>query len=412
MGNRFNHPHPFGTKISSRKFFAVAILVSGTLAWFLLIQMYFLDLFAGYSVDASWIYLGLLLFYAASAFSAIVGSSVSERVNRKKMIYIWIISGVLATSSLTLFKGEFFVVLLSLMLGVSFGFGFPSSAAFLADSTVVEERAKISGAVILTTFLLTFLSMMAIPALGFGITGILLFLAALRATSLLGLALDKCDRERAKTGSWFSILSYRDFASYVVPWILFNTAAGLLMWWNMPQTSEFISVKAVGIPLAFVCIAVFGFVAGFVADRFGRRQPIIISFVMLGVSLALLSFILSPLTMLIYYVTYGVAWGFLFTLYLAVPGDLSYSGSREKFYALGTMAPLIVYMGLNSAPDFLSIRFPASILSPVLSIIIFLSVIPVLRASETLPENITNERKLKKHIEKVGKLVEESKKSE
>jgi MFS family permease len=254
--------------------------------------------------------------------------------------------------------------------------------------------------------------MLIIPALGFGVVGALLFSAALRAASLFGLALDNCDRKSGKISSWRSVISYRDFASYVVPWILFNTAVGLLMWWNIPPTPEFIEAAAIGIPLAYVFIALFGFVAGFVADYFGRKQPIIISFVMLGVSFALLSFTLTPLTLLIYYATYGVAWGFLFTLYLAVPGDLSHSGSREKFYALGTMTPLIVYMGLSSAPDFLLIELPASVLAPILTIILFLSVLPVLRASETLPESTIRERKMKNHIEKVGKLVEESRKPE
>jgi len=115
--------------------------------------------------------------------------------------------------------------------------------------------------------------------------------------------------------------------------------------------------------------------------------------------------------MLIYYITYGVAWGFLFTLYLAVPGDLSYSGSKEKFYALGTMMPLIVYMSLSAAPQFLNISVSANILSPILSIILFLSVIPVFRATETLPENMIRERKLKEHIQKMQKLVQESEKT-
>lgn len=411
MGNRFSSQGLFGLKISPKKLFTVTILISGTLASIFLIQRYFLEIFGRYSTDDSLIYFGLLLFYGVGALSAIIGSSISERVDRRKFIFLWIVLGVIVTASLTLFEGAVFVLIFSLLLGISFGLGFPSCAALLADSTVVEERAKISGLIILTTFLLTFTGMIIIPLLNFGLIGAILFFTVLRCASLIGLAFDKCERKKGKTGSWVSIFSYKDFASYIVPWILFNAAAGLLGWWNIPKTSDFVYVATIGVPLAYGSIALFGLIAGFAADRFGRKQPIIISLVMLGISFGLLSFYLTPLTMLIYYIIYGVAWGFLFTLYLAVPGDLSYSGSKEKFYALGTMMPLIVYMSLSAAPQFLNISVSANILSPILSIILFLSVIPVFRATETLPENMIRERKLKEHIQKMQKLVQESEKT-
>ena len=86
--------------------------------------------------------------------------------------------------------------------------------------------------------------------------------------------------------------------------------------------------------------------------------------------------------------------------------DLAYSGSKERFYALGTMIPLVVYMGLSEAPYFLMFRVPASILSPILSIILFLSVIPVYRAAETLPRKILHERKMREHLKKIQNVVE------
>jgi hypothetical protein len=49
-------------------------------------------------------------------------------------------------------------------------------------------------------------------------------------------------------------------------------------------------------------------------------------------------------------------------------------------------------------------------LSSILSIIIFVSIIPVLRATETLPESTIREKEAREHIKKVEKLVEESRK--
>jgi MFS family permease len=155
----------------------------------------------------------------------------------------------------------------------------------------------------------------------------------------------------------------------------------------------------------------FGLIAVVLADHFGRRQPIIILLVMLGVSFGLLNFYLTPLTMLVYYITYGIAWGFLFKLYLAVPGDLSYIGSREEFYALGTMMPLIIYMGLGAVPQFLTTSVSGSFLSPFLSMILFISVIPVFRAAETLSENTVRKGNLDRHVKRLGKLIEEEQKN-
>jgi MFS family permease len=134
--------------------------------------------------------------------------------------------------------------------------------------------------------------------------------------------------------------------------------------------------------------------------------------VMLGVSFALLGLATSPLSVLVYYTISGIAWGFLMVVYLAVPGDLALPGSKEKFYALGITIPLIIYMGLPAISEFLNVGVPANALSSVLSIIIFVSVIPVLRAAETLPESKVRERKMREHVREVGKLLQKSKKPE
>jgi len=410
MANRFNisgKTNLFGLKIPQRKFFAVLTLISGTLAWFILVQLYFLDIFAAYSTNTSLIYLGLLLFYGVGALSAFIGSSLSEKVSRRRLLFFWVVMGVVLTLSLGFFQGEILMLVLSLLLGVCFGLGFPSCMALFADYTVVEERAKVSGLIILVAFLLTFLGIIVVAMLRLQIVEALLLFAAFRIVSLIGVAIDGCERMSTKKISWFSVLSFKDFASYIVPWILFNAAAGLLAWWDIPKTPEFENVLSVGVPVAYISIAIFGLVAGVVADRFGRRGPIMISFSMLGISFGLLAFSLTPLTMLIYYIIYGIAWGFLFTLYLAVPGDLSSSRSREKFYSLGTMLPLIVYMGLSAAPQLFHISLSANALAPILSIVVFLSIIPVFRAAETLPEKFVSDRKLKEHMKKVEEMVGE-----
>ena len=101
--------------ISLRKFFTVTILISGSLAWFFLIEQYFNVLFAGYAVDDSWLSIGLLLFYGMGAFSALTGSLVSEKINRKKLLFLWIVLGLITTASVGLFQGEIFLLIFSVL---------------------------------------------------------------------------------------------------------------------------------------------------------------------------------------------------------------------------------------------------------------------------------------------------------
>ena len=66
-------------------------------------------------------------------------------------------------------------------------------------------------------------------------------------------------------------------------------------------------------------------------------------------------------------------------------------------------------MSLSVIPNLINVTLPANVLSPVLSIVIILSVIPVLLSEDTLPDIKIRSRKQKKHLEELEKLLEESK---
>jgi len=97
---------------------------------------------------------------------------------------------------------------------------------------------------------------------------------------------------------------------------------------------------------------------------------------------------------------------------MTVIGDLSNIGSREKFYAVGIMV-LFLNMGLQLISELFSgLRATASVISAILSIILFFSLLTVVIASETLPQTKIRERKLREHVKKVGKIVKESRNTE
>ena len=395
-------------RISSRKFATATLLISGSLAWFFLLHTYLSDVFTSYTADLFWVNLGRILFYGFAVFSAVVGSLIGERFCCRKYLLLWIAFGVVSTIMLAASIGTIFSVFFSVLLGLSLGLGLPSSMAFLAESTAVEERSRVSGTTILGTFVVAFLAIATVRILGLGIVTTILLFAVVRSISFLALALDKIDIEKRETGFRFPKPLYKEFVFYLFPWVLFTIAASLAT--NLiPENQVYASAVAIGTTLRYVCIAIFGFVSGVIADRIGRKQPIIMGLILLGVSFALLGFAISPNTVIIYLTASGAAWGSFLAIYLAIPGDLSFSGSREKFYAMGTIFPLIILTSFSMIPGTAVLSsFSASSFSQLLSVILFLSIIPVLRAKETLPESIIRERKLKEHVKKLGKIVQES----
>ena len=399
-------------RISHRKFAAATFLNAGTLAWFFLLYYYFTGILQRLTPNDSFlVFVGQILFYSSAVFWAIVGSLVAEKINRRKLLLSWISLGVFATILLALFQGTIFSLVSSSLLGLSLGLGLPTSMTFIADWTVIEERARVSGTIILATFIMAFAVIATQEILGIGIIATILLLTIIRSTSFFALIFDKCDKPAEKEKPRLPSTAYREFSFYLFPWVMFNVAAGLALI-LIPQTPSYSQAFSDGRVVEYACIAIFGLITGLAADRFGRKQPIIIGLIMLGVGFALLGFLsLSPMSVFIYLVASGVSWGSFFVVFLAVPGDLSVSGSREKFYAMGTILPLTILLSLSTVPGSSLKNVSASAFSQVLSLILFLSIIPILRAKETLAESKIQARKMKEYLNKLGKVVQESKKS-
>ncbi len=399
-----------GLKVSHRKFVAATLLVSGTLAWFFLLNLSFDKVFGVLSEnDPSWnyYYFGRIFFYGIAIFSAVGVSFAAKKINRTNLLLLGIALGIFATVSLALFHGTPLLLASGLLLGLSFGFVLPSSMSFVAECTVVEERARVSGVVILVSFLLALTTYAVVTFLRFDVIPYILLLACVRGVSLFAFALDRCDGKDEREGGKTRLPSaaYKEFLFYLAPWVMFCVAAGLA--YNLiPNTAEYESAYKLGVLLRYVFIAFFGLASGIIADRIGRKQPIIIALVALGISFALLGFSMSPNTVLIYLAVSGVAWGSLFVIFLTVPGDLSVRGSREKFYGLGYILPLAILFSLSTIPyETIFSDFSVSSFALILSVILFIAIIPVLRANETLSSKQVDERRIKEHMKKVEELV-------
>jgi len=398
------------SKTNVRKLVAVALLFSNTLAWFYVLNASLLDLIVrNPRFDLLYTYLGTILFYGFAVSSGIIGSIICERVERRKFLWSWLTFGLLMTFSLVFFEGLEFSLLSVSLLGIAFGLGFPTCQAFLTESTSVEKRGRIAGVVIFTTFTIVITILLAIQILQLGIVEIALICLTLKATSFLALFLDPCERERGATKTWSGVVFSRGFVSYAVPWLIFQLANGITLFGRL--SPEVAAVHDMGTVLEFFATIFAALLSGFLADRFGRKQPILIGLIMLGVAYAFFGIVASPESYLLYITVEGAAWGLIAVSYmLTVLGDLSSgSGSKERFYALGgLLIPLLTLTVFSVVQEWSGFSLPANSLSQLLSIVVLLSVIPVFRAPETLPEAKLRARKLMDHIKKVGKLVEKT----
>ena len=348
-------------------------------------------------------------FYAFASISAVVGVIVGNKINRRLFLISWVILGISSTLTLLFFSGYIFSVIISVFFGISLGLGLPTSLACMADSTDVGERGRVSGAIVLASFILAFFTPVLVRLLSLGITAAILLTAAVRSISLFALIFDSCDK--IKNDLKVTYKASRDFLFYLFPWVVFVITAGAVFY-IIPSDSDYTQALQVGSILRFGCIAVSGLVTGIVADRFGRKLPLIIGLVMFYTSFTLVGFEMNPNTAVIFYLATGVAWGSLLVVFLSVPGDLSTSTSRTKYYAAGTMLPIIILLGITSGPtpDLLA-NLAKSSSMVLLSFALFLTILPILRAKETLPEEKIKERKMKEYLEKLGKILTNSEKN-
>ena len=398
---------------SSRKLIVITLLTSGSLAWLFLLQQYFQQILIEVNMpEFFWVELGRILYYGFAVIAAIFGSIISTKISRKNLILIWITSGIAATALLVLINDILTCMIISPILGFSLGFGLPSSMATLADYTKIEQRGKIAGITILQTFIMAFLVITIFSALP-GIEElktitVIPLMILVRSTSYISYFLDKEEYKQKIIKSNLKKTPYKEYFFYIFPWIMFVIASGIAS--NMIPKESFEYASRIGTILRMGLLAIFGIIWGIVSDRFGRKPPIIIGLICLGISFGLLGFgDLSDGNVIIYLATSGIAWASFLTVYLIIPGDLSTKKSREKTYALGTIGPLIIWFGLAMIPTQYIIDIGLGQISQILSGILFLSIIPIMRAKETLPEPKMQQRKMKEYTKKVEKLIEDTK---
>jgi MFS family permease len=348
--------------------------------------------------------------FSGAAISALSGAIIAEKLQRQfNFLLPWMFLGVIS-SLLPIFidiTTLFAVLTISLLFGVSFGFGMPSCMEYFSESTSIENRAKIGG-ILSFIFGLGAFFLGIMPAQSIIEKGSIL--SVWRILGLLIFLLLKSSQKNLKRSSgafsYSQILTQRRFFLYFIPWCMFC----LVNYSTFPIAASFFGEKFLWLSgvIEGALIGISAIAGGFLADIFGRKRVSISGFILLGLGYAILGLFSENLLSLYFYITVdGIAWGIFYTLFLfTLWGDLAYSSSSKKYYAIGGLPFLLSnFLQLIIGPYVVKTISIYTIFS-LASFFLFLSVIPLMYAPETLSEKKIQDRDLKQYIEKAKKTRE------
>jgi MFS family permease len=289
-------------------------------------------------------------------------------------------------------------------LGISLGLGFPTCLAYFADFGITAQKGRIGG----LTYCVAGLGIFSIGLLTV-LTGTLLMNVAILAVwRLVGLLVfivvqpHGAEPKREVEVTYRKILNDRSFLLYLVPWLMF----GLVNYLEGPilrsLNLEFFS---------FVPVAEFGvgsivaLVGGFFSDMVGRKRVVMFGFIMLGVGYAALGlYPANTFSWYLYVAVDGVAWGILALMFfLILWGELAENRVKDKYYFLGVLPFLIAsYLEPIATPFVESIDVAAAF--SFASFFLFMAVLPLMYAPETLPQKNIELRRLRNYLESARKL--------
>jgi MFS family permease len=342
--------------------------------------------------------------------SSIVGSVLSSKIGRLRLLCFWMIFGVV-TSSLPALLSNFTVIpilIVCVLLGISFGLGIPSCLAYLADCISLENRGRVGGIILATTNLCA-----PLFAISFTMSNIALnslIQTVWRASGLMLFFLKPQDKnvlEMKKNVSFKKVFHNKSFILYFIAWFMFCFIDRFEkeIFTTRPDILEpdfYRSMLMIG---AAVC-SLFAFIGGFLCDWIGRKRVVIYGFITLGLAYAIIGIYRTTISWYLYSVIDGIAAGILWVIFwLVIWGDLSQSGNREKYYAIGEIPLFLTSIIQLLSSGFVEEIQPANAFS-LASVFLFLAVLPLLYAPETLPEKKIELRRLRKYVEGARKVKE------
>ena len=353
------------------------------------------------------------------AASALLSASLIHRFKRRiTFLRYWLLGGVILSLTPLVIDTTTLSALsiVAAVLGVYFGLGMPICMGYYAATTDTKNRAGTGGII----FLLNGLGFFLLSSVEIhDVATTALILATLRIIGLITLVVLKPEEKQIKNNekiSYSNIVSNRSFLLYFIPWCMFSLVNDLTIevsYNSFQAEADLVEVVRYSPIIESVLAGAFAVIGGFFADLVGRKRLSLMGFALLGVGYAVLGLLpKSPIGWWFYTAVDGIAWGVFCTIFLiTIWGDLAHERGIEKYYAIGSLP----YLFSNFAQ--LSIGAAAAEIGGVAvfsfaSFFLFLAVLPLIYAPETLPEKQIRENELKSYIKKAEKEVSKIRKKE
>jgi len=325
------------------------------------------------------------VFNLAIAFSVLIGAFFMDRVDKLHVIYMWAGVMPIAMVPFLFLLNMAYTLALLLISGLLFGLSILAYCVYFCSLTAREERGRVSGAII-------FISLLSYSMLSFLISDFRVTLATCIFLCLTTFTITLFKPKRKPIlaeGEALSTVQNGDksFLLYLVPWLTYcainGTLAGIVTTYLSTQfTGMMFQMKVV----QYVAAGFSAVIAGVFADWVGRRAILIVGVLSYGVGTALTGLASSPQAGIFSIFMSGVSWGiFLSTYTLVVWGDLSSTRRCAPLYAAGIspfyFSRVLRHLILPLIPH------PSAAEAALLSgLLVFLSLIPLIYASESLPE--------------------------
>jgi len=407
--NNLHNTGSEGYNATRKELFVVSTLVFNAFTWYWVAFRILDDITKNLNASSEELLVVWGLHFVAMAVSVFAGAVTSAAMaNRTTFLRVWMLFGI-GSSLLPIFLGDFTLtntLASALFFAISFGLGMPSCMAYFADFASVQNRGRLGGIVYATIGIGVFLFAITLGTLD--VRSQALSSAIWRGLGLFLFLLWRPQQQKVKAKksvTYRSILPERSFFLYFIPWMMFCFIDSF----EAPLLENFFGqgLSALMI-IGFAISSVFAVAGGFLSDFYGRKRVIVVGFVALGVGYAALGLAPEMLFSWYFYIVMdGMAGGmfgavFLMTLW----GDIAGTRKKERYYALGGTPYLLTYLvELIVEPYTQNISAYATF--SLASFFLFIAVLPLLYAPETLPKKVIEKRRLQKYLDDVKKVKKE-----
>ncbi|MEM2917812.1 MAG: MFS transporter [Candidatus Bathyarchaeia archaeon] len=398
----------FKETLYNREILVVTALFFNTFSWYYLCRLVVFRLAQKFT-ERSFGHSPLIMAYLISIIvSAIAGAAFLRGKQRLHLLKAWIIFGALVSLLIVITSSNFSyleIFVITVLLGVSLGVAMPFCLDLIRLVTI-ENRGKIGGIVLLTIFSSVFMLYESVSSLNLMLVGFLLAVWRVWSLPLLFLIPERtiCDDDATKKPQKFtSILTNKAFLLYFTAWFMFalvDSFQGVVMKTmasDFPFFTRLIEPSVAG----FSAIVI-----GIIIDYIGRKPVLIVSFIFLGIADAILGlFPYHWISWLFYSVMNGLAIGSASVLFMVIIWGELLTSTSVKLYAIGEIPFFVAEaLSLPLTPFLSQVHYSSSF--SLASFFLFIAVVPLVFAPETLPEKTLKERELRSYIEKAKRVRE------